>query len=83
MKHLTNEQITAVSTELDMIRDAHLKNSFVANIEGRKEDADRHMAHATAMHWAIQKLMEDWVADKGPATLDPATYTIRSVYYYT
>ncbi len=64
MKHLTNEQITAACAELDMIRDAHLKNSFVANIEGRKEDADRHMAHATAMHWAIQKLMEDWTDHK-------------------
>lgn len=60
MKLLTNEQITAACAELDIVRSNRLNNAFIANIEGRKEDADRHTAAATAMHWAIQKLMEDW-----------------------
>jgi|JI9StandDraft_1071089.scaffolds.fasta_scaffold165580_2 hypothetical protein len=64
MKHLTNEQITAACAELDIVRSNRLNNAFIANIEGRKEDADRHTAAATAMHWAIQKLMEDWTDHK-------------------
>jgi len=63
MKLLTNEQITAACAELDIVRSNRLNNAFIANLEGRKEDADRHMAAATAMHWAIQKLMEDWSSD--------------------
>jgi len=63
MKYLSNDQISAVSAELDIIRSNSLQNFLVAKIEGREEDAKFRLDHAIAMHWAIQKLMEDWATE--------------------
>ena len=64
MKYLSNDQISAASAELDIIRSNSLQNFLVAKIEGREDDAKLRLDHAIAMHWAIQKLMEDWTDHK-------------------